>query len=464
MTKICDYSPNLSTPEHDLIDKIIPENNKTAFRLRRLVMWLISRGARFPKCQIRHLGEECRATFTQEQINVDEEIMYIPQEFIITSEISLKSPICQEIKQSGVDIRSKHTYLASYLLQERDAGKNSWWFPYIDILPKQFNNIPLFFHQDQLQRLKGSISLQKIRDRHDSLRAEYENLCKYVRSYQNWSYDDFVWARLVVITRIFGLLIDGVKTDGLVPMADMINHRRPRETRWTFNQSKKGFIISALQNFEPGQQIFDSYGRKCNSRFFVNYGFSLENNPDNECLIRIKFETDQRTKSFIDFQTPISIDDKKARDMLSLLRWTIERKKYSHVISSYTETKQRPSSGDYIPPISIDNELIVLQLIEQATEFALNQFDHTLQEDNALLLNTTLYPHFSNIRNIILMRRGEKEVLHHWLSLSKKGIYVLNCIKQQIDYSMIHGSNNINTDQYLEEITSTLRWNMNIMH
>jgi len=38
-----------------------------------------------------------------------------------------------------------------------------------------------------------------------------------------------VWARLVVITRIFGLNIDGKKTDGLVAYADMLNHKRPRE-------------------------------------------------------------------------------------------------------------------------------------------------------------------------------------------------------------------------------------------
>jgi hypothetical protein len=40
-------------------------------------------------------------------------------------------------------------------------------------------------------------------------------------------YADFVWARMVVITRIFGMTIKGNATDGLVPMADMLNHRRP---------------------------------------------------------------------------------------------------------------------------------------------------------------------------------------------------------------------------------------------
>jgi histone-lysine N-methyltransferase SETD3 len=29
-------------------------------------------------------------------------------------------------------------------------------------------------------------------------------------------------------SRIFGLVIDGVKTDAFVPFADMINHKRPK--------------------------------------------------------------------------------------------------------------------------------------------------------------------------------------------------------------------------------------------
>jgi hypothetical protein len=32
-----------------------------------------------------------------------------------------------------------------------------------------------------------------------------------------------------VITRIFGLVIRGQKTDGLVAYADMLNHKKPRD-------------------------------------------------------------------------------------------------------------------------------------------------------------------------------------------------------------------------------------------
>lgn len=86
--------------------------------------------------------------------------------------------------------------------------------------------MPIFFTSDELAYLKGSFTLGKIADRHAELKEEYESIVKSLPSYgTQFSLEDFVWARTVVITRIFGLMINGCKTDGLVPMADMLNHK-----------------------------------------------------------------------------------------------------------------------------------------------------------------------------------------------------------------------------------------------
>ena len=56
--------------------------------------------------------------------------------------------------------------------------------------------------------------------------------------------------------------------------------------RWTFDDSLNGFTITTMRAIDRGEQVYDSYGRKCNSRFFVNYGFALEDNEeDNEALL-----------------------------------------------------------------------------------------------------------------------------------------------------------------------------------
>lgn len=99
----------------------------------------------------------------------------------------------------------------------------------------------------------------------------------HVPEFGRFTHAEFVWARLVVITRIFGLIIRGIKTDGLVPYADMLNHKKggrgeggasDTDTKWTFDDSLNGFTILSLRAIQRGEQVFDSYGRKCNSRFF----------------------------------------------------------------------------------------------------------------------------------------------------------------------------------------------------
>lgn len=182
----------------------------------------------------------------------------------MTSDVAKASPVGIELIRSQYEVRSKHTYLAVFLLEERRKGRNSKFWPYIETLPANYSTVPIFFDQDQLDQLKGSFSLAKIDDRIDQLKKEYNGVCDSLTKLNfggNHTYDDFVWARLVVITRIFGISVNGVKTDGLVPMADMLNHKRPgqhgdTDTKWTYDDKQGGFIITATRSIQRGEEVF----------------------------------------------------------------------------------------------------------------------------------------------------------------------------------------------------------------
>eukprot|EP01084_Bolivina_argentea_P163208 283967_1 len=239
----------LKIQKMDKNDKIVGGHHAQAEKFRTLINWLIQGGAKFPKLYLKFYSPEYRAIHAMTRIEKDEDICYIPHDYIMTSDVAKSSSIGQSIISSKVDLRSKHSYLASYLLQEREKGIKSKWHVYISILPRKFETIPLFFDEIQRRELIGSISLKKIDDRLESLRLEYESLCSAVHEFNRFSLSDFIWARLVVITRIFGLVIDDIKTDGLVPMADMLNHRRPRETKWTYSQKKKRFFNYCITKY-----------------------------------------------------------------------------------------------------------------------------------------------------------------------------------------------------------------------
>jgi histone-lysine N-methyltransferase SETD3 len=361
----------------------------------------------------------------------------------MTSEVAKASDIGKKIVSSGVDLRSKHSFLASYLLQEK-AKKSSFWDPYIIILPAKYANMPIFFDEELLGWLKGSFCLGKIADRIDSLRREYDNIRRAVPEFAAFSHEQFIWARLVVITRIFGLVIQGNKTDGLVPYADMLNHKRPRETKWTFDDDRYGFLITSLKTIQRGEQIFDSYGRKCNSRFFVNYGFALDENEDNEggdegkkgkgpsdneAVLRVELPVDDAAyqmklrflggRSFQarrEFQIPGNYKEKKCKELFSFMRLIHAQDSELMLLSSSDGLKL-----DDIEPISIRNEIAALTNLKKVAEETLAFYPESLEHDRKLLASGELVM-FSNKRNCVVQRHGEKEVLVWLVECADKAI------------------------------------------
>ena len=71
----------------------------------------------------------------------------------------------------------------------------------------------------------------------------------------------------------------------MVPLVDMLNHRRPPQTEWRFDQATQSFQLTTTEAIAAGDELFDSYGAKCNSRYLLNYGFTTENNRGKASLL-----------------------------------------------------------------------------------------------------------------------------------------------------------------------------------
>ena len=137
---------------------------------------------------------------------------------------------------------------------------------------------------------------------------------------------------MAVSSRIFGIKVNGKKTDCFCPFADMLNHRRPRQTQWFYSDEQESFVIQAIEDINAGDEIYDSYGKKCNSRFFLNYGFIVEKNENNEFPFYIELTTDVVNYEFkfqlIDtktsvktFRLPMNLEECIVKDFFSFLRF-----------------------------------------------------------------------------------------------------------------------------------------------
>ena len=47
----------------------------------------------------------------------------------------------------------------------------------------------------------------------------------------------------------------GEKRTAMVPQADMLNHLRPRECSWTFDNAANSFVITSLTKIPKGAQV-----------------------------------------------------------------------------------------------------------------------------------------------------------------------------------------------------------------
>jgi len=122
-----------------------------------------------------------------------------------------------------------------------------------------------------------------IKSRKLNLEKEFNDLIKAIPVFgKKISLRDYVWARIAIVSRVFQITYsDTNNTQGLVPIADMLNHSKTPITNWMFSTSEDAFIVVTNKFISKGIEVTDSYGPKCNSRYLVNYGFTLSNNQVN---------------------------------------------------------------------------------------------------------------------------------------------------------------------------------------
>jgi len=220
----------------------------------------------------------------------------------------------------------------------------------------------------------------------------------------------------------------------------MLNHKRPRETSWTFDNKRNSFTITTLKTIVRGEPIYDSYGPKCNSRFLVNYGFALEHNEDNQCQLHVAIPTTDphyalklrllggyASNARRRFHIPIQYGEKETRECFSFVRFALATEE-EIIKAGGGRADGEGGSADFkvdeIEPLSIRNEIQTLRTLSQAAVNEMKGFDTTIEEDTKLLRDPTQTFSF-NIRNCIILRRGEKEVLKYFLEMAQHCIPIL---------------------------------------
>lgn len=408
------------------------DENPDEDKFDRHLRWLEECGAQYPRLYLRRYADNMRGVHTREQIGPYERIVMVPLKCLVMDNMGRETPIGQKVLQSGVPLTApNHCMVIIYILTDMESG-TSFYQPYYDILPENFDNFPIFWDEEKMGWLAGSPLIQQIAERKRNIRSDYDQLCKAAPEFARFSYDTFLWCRTAVGSRNFGISVNGDKRTAMVPFADMLNHYRPRETSWTFDNSVQGFTMTSLTNLKPGQQVMDSYGKKCNSKFLMHYGFTVESNreEDGRCMnersitvalrpaeddpirsARLRFlARAQRT-----FTVTMTFDEKPTSEMLSYLRVAACSEAQLAELSDGGRSGYNLNSYP-VRPLTIESELAALDILADACAAELAQYPTTLAEDEDMLANGDLTP-FCDRRHALIVVMGEKEILSFFIAL-----------------------------------------------
>ena len=370
----------------------------------------------------------CRAT---EDINDKDILIRVPLEALMTLDGARKSKLgVYFTPQLEKKLNSPHhSLLSTFMLTEIDKGAQSKWKYYFDFLPSSYNNFPIFYGEKEIAYLKGTQFLELVQKKKKEMKEDYDLLINEIPGYSKYDYNLFRKMREVISSRVFGVTIKGKKNDIIAPYADMLNHKRPRQTQWNFDDASNSFIIKGATKMKKGDEVFDSYGIKCNSRFLLNYGFTVENNEDNEFkILLILNESSPYFKEKMDylgakniskkFSLVLNLSDNKIIQFFSFLRFILYNKPNFKDI-------------DTTRPTSIQNEIVLFTKLKELMNIYLSKYPTTLDYD-VEYFEKNKHNMGWNEYNCYVIRIGEKKILNYYLNMSYDILQLLNTDKDDI--------------------------------
>ncbi|XP_068628869.1 actin-histidine N-methyltransferase [Battus philenor] len=287
--KIWDKHLEIDSIIKDIIyieDSLSNKNPKTERNLNveKYINWLHENGAQFEGVEISSfdgydLGLKATKDFPEDSL-----ILTVPSKVMMTEKDALESDLGAFIKVDPVLMNMPNITLALFLLLEK-SKPDSFWKPYIDILPQDYTTI-LYFTLQELFELKPSPVFESSLKLYRSISRQYAYFYNRIHSMDIpvlkdlqdiFTFENYRWAVSTVMTRQNIIHLADSATNAFIPLWDMCNHEHGKITT-DFNKEKDQGECYALREFKAGEQIFIFYGGRSNADLFLHNGFVYPNN------------------------------------------------------------------------------------------------------------------------------------------------------------------------------------------
>ncbi|HEY4541612.1 MAG TPA: SET domain-containing protein, partial [Noviherbaspirillum sp.] len=250
-------------------------------RMQRFLHWLQAHGAVFPGIDIR-IGKSGRRPHASHALQDGEMVLYVPQALILAASKAKESEIGTWFARFLPELRDS-TFLAIYLLWT--IRHDGFFKPYTDVLPHDVSDMPVNFSEAELAWLEGTSALRLIRAEIACIEAEYQQLNAHCPPGFSFTLDEYKWAISMVNSCASDLLTD----DGdllMIPLADMMDHQPTRPNVVWDGNPPPGFLCTTGYDVARDAELTVYYGRKGNGNLLHAYGFTLQDNRNDDTELR----------------------------------------------------------------------------------------------------------------------------------------------------------------------------------
>ncbi|GAV68451.1 SET domain-containing protein/Rubis-subs-bind domain-containing protein [Cephalotus follicularis] len=242
-----------------------------------LQKWLSESGLPPQKMALQRVKVGERGLVALKNIRKNEKLLFVPPSLVITPDSEWSCPEAGEVlKRYSVP---DWPLLATYLISEASLQQSSRWSNYISALPQQPYSL-LYWTRAELDRyLEASQIRERAIERITDVVGTYNDLklrifSKYPQLFPEevFNMETFKWSFGILFSRLVRLpSMDG--RVALVPWADMLNHSCEVKTFLDYDRSSQGVVFTTDRPYQPGEQVFISYGKKSNGELLLSYGF-----------------------------------------------------------------------------------------------------------------------------------------------------------------------------------------------
>nr|CCA21071.1 conserved hypothetical protein [Albugo laibachii Nc14] len=405
-------------------------------KIASLLQWLRSKSVTTDSLHFQKSdGHEGVGVYAAKSLQKGEITMEIPFHLTISKVTAMQSDL-RQILQDKNEL-DQDEIVALFLMIERFKSSDSFFEPFIQSLPSQFD-LPIFWNDSDFAELEGTNVALLAKIMRKQIEADFQAIhIPLLRAYEERlnlrtseiSISDYEWALSIIWTRAFGITRYGEYLRVLCPALDMFNHsvlvQEPLDEFIKYDHMKDVLAHCVVMETSANDPFYISYGSYSDAKLLYSYGFVSLNEknrfngidlwmrvPVTDPNFKLKqaiLEGNAATRDqTYDFRGTIHLDDVDERFLASFRIILLSQEEFREYEKAFDSTI-----------VSVRNELAVYAAIHDVCEKRLARFPTSLEDDLKKLAELEMN---SDLRKTyaISVRMEDKKILQSVCRLMKE--------------------------------------------